>query len=257
MITDRERAALQQRQQQLIQCVFDQDSPCTTGLRVYRHSLWSNGARALSITYPVLTRLLGNDAMAVLARTLLRQSPPAGGDWAEWGEDLIPLVDSAPELAQMDFLRDVARLEWAWHQVSRSAPVALDPSSLTRLQECAPEDIRLQLSPAIVLLRSPFPIDAIWRAHRPPSAQHNLDNHSLDLGALSRAIAEQDGDCFLLIDQRRGRAHLQRLSGDEFQWFDDLLRGLDLAELLERHPDFNFVHWFSRAVQLQWITHLR
>ncbi|RLU03344.1 MAG: DUF2063 domain-containing protein [Ketobacter sp.] len=251
MLTDLERKALQNRQRQLVNNLFDQRKPAANGLMVYRNSLLMNAARALSLTYPVMTQLIGEQAMTILARKLLLNHPPHSGDWAEWGGELSDLVRQTQALAEMGFLQDVARLEWVLHQVGRASPAPIDVTTLQHLEQIPLNRVRIHVSPAIARISSDYPLEAIWRAHR-----HLAHSESLDHRGLAEAVADHQGESHLLIYQQSAVPRIRPLSALENQWFIDIQRGLSVAELLDRHPQMDFAQWLSDAIAHRWITHL-
>lgn len=251
MITDSDRMALQTRQQLLVTNLFDQHTPTVGGLMIYRNSLLMNSARALSLSYPVMTQLVGEQAMAVLARELLLRHPPHSGDWAEWGGQLSHLIACTQALAEMGFLQEVARLEWVLHQVGRLSPPPTDVTTLQYLEQLPLDQVKVHLSPSIDWISSRYPIDEIWRAHRKTDQDTTLDQESL-----AAAIAGHHGERHLLIYQQNAVPRIRPLSDLEHQWFIAIENGLSVAELLEHHPEMNFVQWFAEAVSQRWITHL-
>ena len=218
---------------------------------VYRSSVLMNAARALRLTYPVMTQLVGEQAMVVLARELLWRHPPQSGDWADWGEYLADLIHHTQALSAMDFLQDVAHLEWALHQVNRWSLVPIDWPTLQRLEQHPLDQVRIHLSPSLYRISSYYPIDDIWRAH------HQLDqNGSLDQRSLADAIAGHQGERHLLIYQQNAIARTRQLSPVEHRWFTSIQRGLSVAEIMDQHPEMDFVQWFSEAISHRWISHL-
>jgi hypothetical protein len=88
------------------------------GLRAYRANAQAIAQRALVAAYPVLAQLLGEEAMAALARDLWLAHPPARGDLAWFGAELPGWLAGIDDFADMPWLADVARLEWAVHAAS-------------------------------------------------------------------------------------------------------------------------------------------
>ena len=54
-----------------------------SGLQVYQHNLQMTAVRSLSIAFPVLAAMLGEEAVYVLARRLVASEKPCSGDWAD------------------------------------------------------------------------------------------------------------------------------------------------------------------------------
>ncbi|GAA3930675.1 DNA-binding domain-containing protein [Litoribacillus peritrichatus] len=239
------------QQQQLISLIFGMQNTTTIhseafhrGLQVYQNNLLATAARALTITYPVVDKLLGEEAMKQLAKQLLKHTPPSSGDWADWGENLSEQLLTTPLTDDYPFLYDMTVMEWRLHQTARAQVKPFDVESLPLLGDSPLESLRIQLAPGIQLLESDFPVDVIWRAH-----QGNQDQFKLDTDALAKEINKHQGPCRLLIYQQHNLPHLQRITEAEYQWFQDIFAGHSLNELLDRHPKFEFSHWLSTALE--------
>ncbi|BFM15482.1 hypothetical protein R50073_16650 [Maricurvus nonylphenolicus] len=250
--------ALADRQQQLIAMIYGLQKAApkysegfARGLQVYQNNLLATAARALSISYPVIEQLLGHVAMTVLARMLLQSSPPATGDWADWGGDLKELLLTSSLIEEHPYLADMAQLEWAVHNASRSAHRPLVQASLSHLADTPVERIGFCLADSVQVMASDFPVDIIWRAHQPTEESLQLDS---DL--LARELQQHQGRCHLIIHRQGNAPRLQRISDAEYAWCCDVLQGNSLGQLLDRHPQFDFSHWLSNALENQWIEQL-
>ncbi len=136
-------------------------------LDVYRNNVASGLIAALEAGFPVVARLLG-DRFAPLAAEFARAHPPSSPVMQAYG-DLLPDHLAAHEIvAAVGYLPDVARLELALRQAyhARDA-VPVDPARLAALPAARLATLRLTLAPAVRLVRSPWPILAIWRYHQP------------------------------------------------------------------------------------------
>ncbi len=221
------------------------------GLKIYQNNLLMTAARVLSLSYPVLEKMLGHDALVAVAREYLQGSPPQAGDWAEWGDDLARWIDASALSELHPYLSDVARLEWLVHRASRARAAEFDQSSLVRLSDESLETVRLRAAPSLGLLRSVFPVDVLWQAHQPLG-----DSYKLDESALAEALNQSEGDCYLLVYQKHQVARISRLSLSEYEWLRDVMDDMPLAELLDRHAEFDFINWLPKAIQEGWLEGL-
>ncbi len=253
-----EQNTLVSRQQMLISMIYglQKANPkysegFSRGLRIYQNNLQATASRALSVSYPVVDKLLGGEAMQALARMLLQSTPPATGDWADWGEDFKELLLSTPLVEENPFLFDIARLEWLLHRVSRASARPLVKDSLSLLADRPVEQLRFQLAGSVHVLASDYPVDILWKAHQEVDTLFQLDAYSL-----ARELEEQQGPCHLIIFQQDKAPRMQRISEDDYAWFCDVLEGHNLSDLLDRHPQFDFSRWLSTALEHQWIEQL-
>jgi hypothetical protein len=149
-------------------------------LRLYRHHVLSTLTDALRSAYPVVARLVGDGFLAYAADRYVRAHPPSGPCLFEYGESFPPFLASFPPCRSLEYLPDVARLEWALHAAAHApdAP-ALDPETLRGLPAADAARLVVRLHPSVSLLASPWPVDRIWLANRPDGETEG----PVDLGA--------------------------------------------------------------------------
>jgi hypothetical protein len=141
------------------------------GLSAYRAHGHAQAARALAAAYPVVSAVLGEQSLDMLARALWHHHPPGCGDLARWGADLPAFVQDDPQLVGLPWLADVARVEWALHQAASAPDRWSSADSFALLQAADPTGLRLRLAPGLCLVQSPWPVVSIVTAHtqsRPP-----------------------------------------------------------------------------------------
>lgn len=142
----------------------DQARPAGRRFSVYRNNVAVSLTEAMHQAFPVITKLLGPQNMDGLAGIYLRQHPPTSPLMMFYGESFPEFLAGTEQLAHLGYLPDVARLELALrrsYHAADSQPIA--PDALAAL---SPEDLmraRLGFAPAMRLIRSDWPIHAIWR----------------------------------------------------------------------------------------------
>ena len=121
------------------------DGSALRSVALYRRLIRNNFVQVLRITYPVLHRFVGDGYFGVLARGYLTRYPSTSGDLFLYGRYLQALLQriEAPPL-----LVELARLEWACHEVYQAADssplapdqlqamVSADPSRVTTTPVC-------------------------------------------------------------------------------------------------------------------------
>jgi hypothetical protein len=92
--------------------------PVWRSLALYRRLIRNNYVQALTMTYPMLRRLIGGRYFNTFARGYLKRYPSKSGDLFGYGRHfpLFLLQLESPRL-----LVELARLEWACHEVSQAA----------------------------------------------------------------------------------------------------------------------------------------
>lgn len=210
-------------------------------LRVYRNNALLNLTGALEAVYPVVRRVVGEGFFRYAAAQYIARHPSCSGDLHEFGERFPAFLQFFAPASELVYLPDVARLEWAYHEVFHAAGhPPLDLAALARVSAERQAELRFELHPAARLLESAFPILRIWQA--------NQDDRVGDL-----PVDLSEGGIKLLIVRRENLdIEFCPLEDGEF----DLLRALagngDFASACERamaaQPTFDLPACFGRHV---------
>lgn len=250
-----ERQALAIRQQELVSMIFDLslfddvEAHINQGLKIYQNNLLMTATRSLTISYPVLTKLVGEDAIRGLARLELKQNLPDSGDWAQWGHGLWQIVEQSELAVEHPYLSDTAKLEWCIHRQSGSIGNPPKLSSLFLLEELQPESVAIELSNTLQVFESDHPVHAIWLAHQ------NGASKTFDEGAFKNALNRIKSERMFITYDQDG-PNVESITDAEFYWLGDVSKGLSLSELLDRHPNMDFAGWLSKAIDKNWIHQL-
>lgn len=229
--------------------------------------------RALAAVCPTVLALLGDEAFGQLAWRLWGTHPPRHGDLGQWGDGLPDLLthdgDVAQALAPWPWLADVARLDLAVHRAGRCAALPVDGAALQTLAHANPQRTRLVLQAHVQVVRSPWPLGALWRAHLRgvvtdpnPSAVDPAAELASVHALLSAGPAPADdvgaGQGWVAWWHPDGHVDVADLSPADTSW---MLHGANtsapptLAEQLQHaHPAFDFGAWWLRALRLGWLA---
>ena len=211
-------------------------------LQVYRNNVLLSLTEALTAVYPVTQRLVGEGFFRYAAGRYIPQHPSTSGNLHDFGgrfPDFLATFEPAAELA---YLPDVARLEWAYHSVFHAADhLPLDLAALAAIPAERHGELKFTLHPATRLLASPFPILRIWQVNQEDFA----GDLTVDLAA---------GGVGLLIVRRQNlEIELQSLPVGEFTLLQALAEPQDFATACERalaaQADLDLPALFSRCVQ--------
>ncbi|HEX4781166.1 MAG TPA: DNA-binding domain-containing protein [Usitatibacter sp.] len=144
------------------------EAPCEPGFAIYRRNLFANLTGALAATYPVVMRLVGESFFREAARQYVLSFPSRSGDLNQYGARFADFLAGYPHASELPYLADVARLEWACHESYHAADAAsLDFAALAQVGAADQARIRFSLHPAVRLMRSAYPVAAIWEANQP------------------------------------------------------------------------------------------
>lgn len=209
---------------------------------LYRGNLSTTWRRTLGHAYPVVLALVGADFFGGLARAYGRQYPSDSADLTQFGARFADFLSSFPPAAELPYLPDMARLEWAVHLAHYAADAqALAPEALAALHPDQLEVRRFTLHPACALLASNWQVAALWHAHQDGEEQgmfpHDMQVASWTLVCRSRWKAQ-----VLQVDAAAHAALLALLQGQTF--------GAALDAAFERDPAFDLA-----ARLRQWLAH--
>ena len=207
---------------------------------IYRNNVFGTLTDALKMAYPVIHKLVGDEFFEHLAAQFIRQTPSKSGDLHNFGGELANFLPSLPEAAELNYLPDVARLEWACHEVFFSADHS--PLENDRLAE-VPEDrygqLKFHLHPATRLISSEYPVHLIWET--------NQEGFSGD-----PAIDLDQGEVAILVRREAYQVVLQSLTQSEWAFLASFRAGGDLSSAsdsaLEVDPRFDIASVLQRFV---------
>lgn len=143
-----------------------QGRPAGRRFDVYRNNVTVSLTEALRLAFPVVRKLVGEEFFTAMAQEFLRAHPPTSPLLMFYGDAMPAFLETFPPVAHLGYLPDIARLELAVRHAYHAAdatPVA--PETLQALSPDALVAARLTLAPATRLVRSRWPIHAIWSAN--------------------------------------------------------------------------------------------
>ena len=144
------------------------DDEAPQRIAVYRRNVLAALSGALEAAYPVTLRLVGEAFFREAARTFARATPSTSGDLHAYGREFPEFLSRYPNARPLEYLPDVARLEWACHESSLAADASgFDFEALARVPPERGAAIRFALAPAVRLVASPHPVVSIWEANQP------------------------------------------------------------------------------------------
>ena len=131
---------------------------------VYRNNVAVSLTEALEVGFPAIRSLIGPENFKKVAGLYLRQHPPSTPMIMQYGTEFPNFLERFAPLSHLRYLGDVARLEQAQREAYHAADRA--PVEADRLERLSPDlmaQARLELAPALRVLRSPWPVHGIWR----------------------------------------------------------------------------------------------
>jgi hypothetical protein len=215
--------------------------PAWRSLALYRRLIRNNYVQALTITYPMLRRLIGGRYFNTCARGYLKRYPSKSGDLFGYGRHfpLFLLQLESPRL-----LVELARLEWACHEVSQAAdtsPFALGQFDV--LTSVDPACVRVHLQPTARLLRFSSPVHVVWQALQP---------ESIAAAEIGRPLPEEEA--YLLLTRVEGKIRVAALAALDYRLLTAMADGRQVDEIermaMEADPQFDFARFVASLMEM-------
>jgi uncharacterized protein (UPF0276 family) len=135
---------------------------------LYRGNMTVTWNKTLAAAYPVIQQLVGDEFFGGLSGEYGRAHPSQSGDLNQFGADFATFLADFPHTAELPYLPDMARLEWALHRAHYAADSpALSAADLAAMPPELLEEARLPLRPACSLFASGWNVVQLWLAHQP------------------------------------------------------------------------------------------
>lgn len=237
---ERAPAALQTQQAEFAGALFDlQRRPVglrtahqTQSLRldVYRNNVRASLVGCLRSTYPVVRRLVGDNFFDCAAQIFVEHRPPATPVLLKYGDGFGDFLVELEPARGLPYLPDVARLEWHVACASHAADARpIDGAMLGRMPGEEAAHAVLLLHPSLRIIRSAFPVAAIWHA-----------NTAGDGTPASNTV--DDGGAALII-RPRFKVEVAPIARGMFEFIETLSAGDPLAQAgavaAQQWPEFD------------------
>jgi Putative DNA-binding domain len=135
-------------------------------LSIYRNSVLTRLTDALTAVYPVVCQLVDRRFFVYAADAFIRQHLPAQTCLVEYGADFASFLADFPPAAEIEYLPDIARLEWSIHRVLHAeSPPPISIGAFAEIERDLGQ-VRLRIAPSARFVASSYPIDEIWAAHQ-------------------------------------------------------------------------------------------
>jgi hypothetical protein len=159
-------------------------------LQVYRNNFLISLREALAGVYPVIRKLVGDEFFQHVTREYVRQHPSRSGNLHDFGDEVANFLQDFRGLEALPYLADVARLEWAYHQVFHTSEQrVLNIGELASLDEAQTAGLVFQVSSGCVFFASDYPVLSIWQANQDDNEEMTV---SLDEGG-DQLVVMRDG----------------------------------------------------------------
>jgi hypothetical protein len=208
---------------------------------VYRNNVVAGLINAIAARYPVVRKLLWDDAFNRAAHLYVTSEPPRSPVMLEYGDGFPQFLRNIGQCAASDYLADVAELEAARTRAYHAADA--EPLPGDAFAALAPEDLtdlRVTLHPSVTLLKSRFPVVRIWEDNRQENDQDN-DN----------AVSPWKPEC-ALVARPHGQVEVWPLSAGAHAFMTALSEGRTIGSAIAHGmanvPDFDLAECFNALI---------
>ena len=204
-------------------------------LAIYGNAYYARLLECLGEVFPVLKRTLGEELFDGFGFAYLQSYPSKsytlnflGDHFVEYLQETRPDEDEDSDSGWIDFLIDLARLEWTIYDVFDGPGLEKEEAfSLPELLEANPGDwldLRIRVAPCLQLLRMEYPVNDHYTLVRQTEGELEADYP---------APARQ----YLAISRRNYIVRRYSLTFPQFELLTSLSEGQTLGEALERCAD--------------------
>ncbi len=237
-----------QLQRTFAEAILSGDAPIPASIReatgsalasrfgVYRNNVVSGLINVVSARYPVVRKLLWDDAFNRVAYQYVISEPPRSPVLLEYGATFPRFLRNIGQGAAANYLADVAEIESARTRAYHAAdatPLSRDAFSAVPAGEWP--ELRVALHPSVVLLKSDFPAISIWQSN---------------LYANDNTLEVWKPECALIA-----RPHLEVevliIQAGAYEFMSALAGGQTVGEaimLASTNPDFELAQTFSLLI---------
>lgn len=187
---------------------------------IYQNSAIANITHSLTLTYPVIEKLVGEDFFRATCRQFIIVNWPKSGNMDDYGAEFANFLADFEHAKHLIYLKDVARLEWAFHISSLAEDASItDWSTLAQASDIL--QLQFLVTPSLKLISSTFPIDNIWQVNQDNALPDTEVNFNNDI---------QDKSTFLVLFRQQLKTVILSITAGEFA----LLQAFDNGQTFEK-----------------------
>ena len=172
----------------------------------------------------------------------MKKYPSTSGDLFLYGRDLPALLNEL----QVDPLQvELARLEWACHEVCQAAdspPLATD--ELDAVTSADPSHVTVRLNAAARLLRFSLPVHRVWLALQPDSPTDIVVDLPLP-----------ENETCIVVTRADGRIRATTLADLDYRLLEAMVERKTVAEVeriaMESDPEFDVTRFMASILELK------
>lgn len=207
---------------------------------IYRTNVKSLHVSVLMNVFPVCEKILGENYFKQIAIKYVKENPSHSYDLNHYGDSfpnyLQKLISQRLELAEYQYLGDLAQLEWQIQEVYFSADkVKLNMPILQSMCTDKAGEMIFTLQACVSILDSKYPIGDLWYMHQ-----------SDETSKIETDIDDQHQ--YLCVYRDQYQVSLKKINADLYQLMEQIKQKSTLAKIAEVFSDSDRLN--SALVQL-------
>jgi hypothetical protein len=210
---------------------------------IYKNAFISRFQKTLQHIFPVCCQLVGEEFFLAMTREFILETPSYSPDLNTYGENFPNFIAYFPPSAELIYLADVARLEWAWHVIYGAADEGkFNFEKLAAFSASGEERIFFSLPGRSTLLTSPYPVHHIWEVN-----QKDFDG--------AAEIILEPAAYFFLVWRKDYDLRIDVLTHAQWEVLSLIQKKLSLAEICETaSEEINIPDMLPQLVSKGWIA---
>lgn len=157
--TEFRTAALKNNSSSLADAIIENNFSVAQQLQIYHNNILTSLTEALQSIYTNIQRLVGEDFFVATARIYIPNHLPHTGTLIEFASDFAEFLANFEHTKSMDYLVDIAKIDWACHQIYHAKDShEFDLNQLREIPEDYYEKLIFELNPASCILKSRYPV---------------------------------------------------------------------------------------------------
>jgi hypothetical protein len=212
-------------------------------LDIYANTISVGLTKVLRLHYPAVQRLVGADFFDGAAQLFIAGHPPRAAYLDCYGDEFPEFLREFPPGRTVDYLADVARLEWAVNCAIHAPDI--EPFEFATLTAIDPGDrgrVSFTAHPSVHLVRAGYPVDLIWRVVLAD------DDRAL------RAIDLSSGPVHLVVGRRSTGVEVVRLEEKVWRFLAELYAGRPIQAAINSCADFDAAAALAQHLAFGWFV---
>jgi hypothetical protein len=215
---------------------------------IYRTNVRSLHVSVLMSVYLVCEKILGSDYFKQIAKQYFKQHPSHSVDLNQYGNQFPNFLqqqsEQRAELAEYQYLADLAQLEWQIQEVYFSADnIKLDPVEFQNACVSQAGAMSFSLQASVSILDSSYPIAELWEMHQADYVQQQQE-----------IVANKHE--YLCVFRDEYQVSLRKISADLFSLIVAIQERKTLAEIAELFLDSHQLNVaLEQLIKNQWLRH--